>query len=154
MDDLIVSDTSCLIVLSKTGHLDLLRALFSAVFVTPEVVREYGEPLPDWIVVQSAQEDDLQKLLKTQLDIGEASSISLALQMPSRKILIDERKGRRIAAEMGLQVLGTVRVLILAKEKRLITSLADEIGKLVEVGFRLSETLIEEIMNKYEPGIS
>jgi predicted nucleic acid-binding protein len=151
MDELIVSDTSCLIVLSKTGQLELLNALFSAVMVTHEVLIEFGEPLPDWISVQSVQDTNLQKMLETQLDIGEASSISLALQMPSRQILIDERKGRRIASEMGLKVLGTIMVLILAKEKCLIPSLSDALEQLTKVGFRLSDVLVKEVLNRYEP---
>ncbi len=56
MGDLIVSDTSCLIVLSKIQQLDLLKSLFSTVIVTPEVVAEFGEPLPEWIIVQSAKD--------------------------------------------------------------------------------------------------
>ena len=65
MDEaLIVSDTSCLIVLSKTGQLDLLHDLFSQVFVTPEVVREFGEPLPNWISVQEVQMRPFNVFLK------------------------------------------------------------------------------------------
>lgn len=151
MADIIVSDTSCLIVLSKTGQLELLQQLFSTVIVTPEVMREYGEPLPPWIQVQTALNIHLQEFLETQLDIGEASSICLALEIPSRNVLIDERKGRRIATEMGLNVLGTARVLILAKENGLITSLSEALNHLSKSGFRISEQLVKEILDKYEP---
>jgi len=150
MDEaLIVSDTSCLIVLSKTGQLGLLKDLFSQVIVTPEVVREFGEPLPNWISVQEVKSAALQRLLETQLDIGEASAISLALEIPSHQVLIDERKGRRIASEMGLKVIGTVKVLLLAKERGLIDSLNDALQKLLDAGFRLSEQLVKDILSKY-----
>jgi predicted nucleic acid-binding protein len=154
MGDLIVSDTSCLIVLSKIQQLDLLKSLFSTVIVTPEVVAEFGEPLPEWIIVQSAKDSHLQRMLETQLDVGEASAISLALEIPTRKILIDERKGRRVASEMRLSVIGTARVLILAKERALIPSLADSLQALVLFGFRLSEDLIADILRKYEPPLN
>jgi len=150
MDEaLIVSDTSCLIVLSKTGQLGLLKDLFSQVIVTPEVVREFGEPLPNWISVQEVKSAALQRLLETQLDIGEASAISLALEIPSHQVLIDERKGRRIASEMGLKVIGTVKVLLLAKERGLIDSLNDALQKLLDAGFRLSEQLVKDILSKH-----
>jgi len=150
MDEaLIVSDTSCLIVLSKTGQLGLLKDLFSQVIVTPEVVREFGEPLPNWISVQEVKSAAIQRLLETQLDIGEASAISLALEIPSHQVLIDERKGRRIASEMGLKVIGTVKVLLLAKERGLIDSLNDALQKLLDAGFRLSEQLVKDILSKY-----
>ncbi len=150
MDEaLIVSDTSCLIVLSKTGQLGLLKDLFSQVIVTPEVVREFGEPLPNWISVQEVKSAAIQRLLETQLDIGEASAISLALEIPSHQVLIDERKGRRIASEMGLKVIGTVKVLLLAKERGLIDSLNDALQKLLDAGFRLSEQLVKDILSKH-----
>jgi predicted nucleic acid-binding protein len=150
MDELIVSDTSCLIVLHKTEQLHLLNALFPVVIVTPEIANEFGEELPQWIRIQKPQDIRFQRVLETQIDIGEASAINLALQIPSRQILIDERKGRKIALEMGLKVLGTVGLLILAKQKMLIPSLDHALQKLSQAGFWLSESLVKDILQKYE----
>lgn len=50
---------------------------------------------------------------------------------------------------MGLKIIGTVRVLILARSKGLIPSLRFALNDLVEHGFRLSPNLIQEILEKY-----
>ena len=53
MQKIILSDTSCLIVLEKIGELELLHTVFGETVVTGEVAAEYGLPLPNWISVQN-----------------------------------------------------------------------------------------------------
>jgi len=65
-------------------------------------------------------------------------------------LLIDERKGRKIAKELGLKIMGTLGVLIKGKLEGKISSLSDEINKLKAVDFRISESLLEQILKKYE----
>jgi len=88
--------------------------------------------------------------LKLILDSGEASAIALCLEKQDCLILIDEKKGRSKAKELGLKIMGTLGVLIKAKEKRIITSLREEIKNLQDVGFRMSDDLIFNILNKHE----
>lgn len=149
MSEVIISDTSCLIVLTNSGQLDLLQALFGEVVVTPEVADEYGLPLPEWIHVRSPENTIPQKMLEIQLDSGEASAISLALETENCLLLIDEKKGRKIALEMGLKIIGTVRLLVMARQKGLINSLQQALDTIQAVGFRISPRLIEEILEKY-----
>ena len=47
--EIIISDTSCLIVLSKIGELDLLGRWYQNIVTTIEIANEFGEELPDWI---------------------------------------------------------------------------------------------------------
>ena len=49
MPKVVISDASCLIILSKIGELDLLRLLYSHGCITPEIESEFGEGLPNWI---------------------------------------------------------------------------------------------------------
>ena len=49
MSEVVIADASCLILLDKIGYLNLLKSLFSEVFVTQEVIEEYGNPLPSFI---------------------------------------------------------------------------------------------------------
>ena len=73
----IVSDTSCLILLDKIGELHLLLKLFGQVVITQIVEAEYGNKLPDWIIVQNPADRNNQLVLEATLDKGEASSIAL-----------------------------------------------------------------------------
>ena len=76
MEAVVVSDTSCLIVLSKIGHLDLLKSIYGSVIITPTIAAEYKDPLPEWIEIHSPKNTSLQILLEETLDPGESSAIA------------------------------------------------------------------------------
>ena len=76
MPKIIISDTSCFIVLSKIGELDILHKVYSKIITTIDIVSEYGEALPDWVEIQNANDKYRQQLLKMQIDKGEASAIA------------------------------------------------------------------------------
>ena len=58
--------------------------------------------------------------LQSELDAGESAAIALAVEVSADLILADERKGRRKAAEMGLEVVGLLGVISEAKRRGLI----------------------------------
>ena len=60
--------------------------------------------------------------------------------------MIDERKGRIIAIKNGVNVVGTGRVLIAAKERGLIRSVGAELLSLQNVGYRLSTPLVHRLL--------
>lgn len=68
--EIIISDTSCLILLDKVGRLDLLENIDYSVYVSPEIKHEFGKNLPDWIKVKSAKNKFYQELLELDLDVG------------------------------------------------------------------------------------
>jgi len=148
MADLVIADTSCLIVLANIGRLELLKSLYTSITITPEIRDEFGQPLPGWIQVSNAHNQD--KGLALTLDKGEASVISLAITANNPLLLIDEKKGRKIARQAGCPFMGTLGVLIKAKEKGFITALNNEIKALQAVNFRMSEDLIEAVLKNYD----
>lgn len=146
MGDCVIADSSCLMVLFNAGHLGLLPRVFRKINTTPEVALEFGEPLPEWILIEAAANRLHQHSLEQQLDVGEASCLALALEKPGFTLVIDERKGRKVATGLGLNVIGTIRIGIIAKEKGLIASLAPFLTDLRAAGFRASESLYEEAL--------
>lgn len=150
MSKLIIADTSCLIVLEKIERLDLLKSMFEEIVITEEVRDEFREIKEDWIKVINVKDTKRQQLLEFELDKGEASAIALALENEGSTVLIDERKGRKIAEDLGIKIKGTLGVLVEAKLKNKIDSLFDEIMKLKNVEFRMSEKLIQQILEQYE----
>jgi predicted nucleic acid-binding protein len=97
-NQILICDTSAIIVLEKLGKLILLKELFDEVLITNEIKLEYGEYLPDWIKIEKPSDLLKSKILLLQLDPGEASAIWLALEKENPTLLIDERKGREIAS--------------------------------------------------------
>ena len=141
MPKIIISDTSCLIILNKIGELDLLRQLYNTVTITQDILLEYGEQLPDWIEVQQANDQYRQQLLEMQIDKGEASAIALALETADNIVILDDWKARKLAERLGISVTGTLGVIIKAKNNGLIPSIKPYLDKIRETNFRISEEL-------------
>ena len=141
MPKIIISDTTCLIILNKIGELDLLRQLYTTVTISQEILLEYGEQLPDWIEVQQAKDQYRQQLLEMQIDKGEASAIALALETTDSTVILDDWKARKLAERLGLTVTGTLGVIIRAKNTGLIPSIKPYLEKIRETNFRISEEL-------------
>lgn len=148
MEKIIVSDTTCLIVLSKIGILDLLQTLFSTVTITPEIQKEYGQPLPNWIVVESAVNNHELAILRLMLDEGEASAIALCLEKSHSLLIIDERKGRKIAKDLQIKTIGTLGILLEAKQQGHVTNLRPLIDALQQTDFRISKDLLNAILSQ------
>ena len=87
--------------------------------------------------------------LEEKLDKGEASSIALALEIENSTLIIDEIKGRKIAQSLNIDIIGTIGVILLAEKKGLIKDVLEVLFRLVNKGFRLSDKLIDSIINKY-----
>ena len=149
MNKIVISDTSCLITLSNVGLLNILQKLYQEVLITSEVKEEFGESLPEWIRVRKVQNYSQQLELETKLDKGEASSITLALDLEDSVLIIDEFKGRKIAKSYNLEIIGTIGVLLLADKKGLIDDLIATLLQVVNGGFRLSNKLLDKLIEQY-----
>jgi predicted nucleic acid-binding protein len=149
-ETVVVSDTSCLIVLERIKELPLLENLFSEIEITEEVAAEFGEKLPNWIKVGAVKDKEKTKFLELNLDTGEASSIAYCLEKTGSVLLvIDERKGRRIARELNLNIIGTLGLIVKAREKGIITSVAAILDKLEKADFRISHNLKNGILEMF-----
>jgi predicted nucleic acid-binding protein len=145
MPGIIVSDTSCLILLDKLGRIGLLKSLFQNLSVTQIVADEFEKELPEFIKIENPKDIKYQKILESFLDPGEASAIALALEKEECLLIIDELKGRREARQLKLKYTGTLGILITAKEKGLIKSVSKVIQEIRDTDFRIDEKLINEV---------
>ena len=68
MQKVIISDTSCLILLDKIGELNLLNKLFGQITITQEIAEEFKNELPDWFKIESPANKTYQKILEASLD--------------------------------------------------------------------------------------
>ena len=149
---IVVSDTSPINYLVLIGHAELLPALFGAVYIPPAVlselshkdaplvVHEWLRTIPAWLVTHSPAVMDPT----LSLDRGESEAISLAMELGAQ-VLIDERSGREAASDRGLHVAGTLAVLGMAAERKLI-DLTAAIEKLRATKFRASEALYRSFL--------
>lgn len=146
--DLVISDASCIIALEDIGELKILKGLFNQVIVTDIVREEIQADLPDWIKVSSDYEERELQILALELDKGEASAIALALKNATSRIILDERKGRKVAKRLGIKVIGTLGIIIKAKEGGIINSGKEVLNKLEKHGFWLSSQMKKSILER------
>lgn len=140
-DTVVIADASCLISLFNIGKLDLLEDMFKSVCITHEIQQEFGMPLPAWMVVKAVSDHGRQAIL--ELDPGEASAVALAMEKTNALLIIDERKGRKVARNLGIQTLGTLGVLLKANLDGVIHLVKPLLDQLKHVGFRISDDLYQ-----------
>jgi predicted nucleic acid-binding protein len=144
----VITDTSCFILLDKIDAFPILKALYQHVITTPEIAGEFGKPLPGWIHIQSVENKELQNSYLEKVDVGEASAIALAMELSSPLLILDDLKGRKLASQLNLKYTGTLGVLILARQKRIIPLLSPYFRKIKETDFRIAPDLLQKILEE------
>ena len=158
---IIVSNTTPIISLAKAGILDLLGSLFGEILITQGVFDELTANTNfttganiirecKFLTIRNAENEFAVKLLQKQLnlDLGESESIVLAEYLNCDLLIIDERKARRIAKDMGLRITGTLGLLLEAKTRGIIESIKPILDTMLDNGIRISDTLYKEILYK------
>ena len=79
------------------------------------------------------------------LDEGEKAALALGLQLKAELILIDERRGAAVARQKGLEITGTLRILVRGARRNSVT-LADAFARLRKTTFHCSEELLEALL--------
>ena len=138
MPKTIISDTSCFIVLTNIGELDLLQKVYGQIVRTNEIASEYGETLPEWVEIVTVKDKYRQQLLEMQIDKGESSALALALEIPNSTVIVDDYKARKIAEQLGIPFTGTIGVIIKAKLIGLIPSIKPLLSKIKQTNFRIT----------------
>jgi predicted nucleic acid-binding protein len=155
---IIVSDTSPINNLAAIGQLDLLRQLYNTVIIPEAVYQELTETeIPaagaievqtlDWIQTRQVTNRALVEILRNQLDGGEAEAIALAVELNADQVLIDERRGRMAAAQLSLQYVGILGILVEAKGRGLIPTVKPLLDALIDqAGFWVAEPLYNRVL--------
>jgi predicted nucleic acid-binding protein len=120
MTRIIVCDTGPLLHLSEAGAIHLLSQA-GEVLIPPLVAVEFeantqGWNPPQWVKQVALRKPSQQKAEKwvkaKQIDAGEAEAISLALQERAEWLLTDDAKARQFAESLGLEVHGSIAILL------------------------------------------
>lgn len=152
-----VVDASPLIFLAKLQRLDLLERGADEVLVPAAVLREIGQRQDEasekvaeaqrvWLLSRSVEVPQTVALRTAGLDRGEAEAIALALEVGAEHVILDDLGARQFARRVGLAPLGTLGLLLAAKLRGEIEALRDEIEKLRQSRFRVSEALVRAVL--------
>ncbi len=149
---IVVSDTSPIRALDHLREVHLIAEMYGRVIVPPEVARELREPRASFPTidvtvfgfVDVVPVSDRMRIdtLTKELDLGEAETIALACELSADAVLVDEKRGRRVAGGLGLRVIGTVGILLRAKAENRIPAIKPLLESLTnELDFFLSPQL-------------
>jgi hypothetical protein len=140
------------IALSSIGKLDLLPALFGEVHVVDAVLEECAAggpiPVPDlrnlpWVREIASLPCD--SLLLLELDKGEKHTLDMAIRSGADRVIIDEKLGRGLAEYLGLKVIGTLGVLLKAKQQGLINSFSKAAYAMRQQGIHYNRGLLARL---------
>ena len=152
----VVSNATAIIALAKICLLRLLKEIFGTIYVPPKVMNEILVPgkegyekikSADFIKVVEIRDKNLVNAF-TEIEGGEAESIVLARELNADLVLLDEKDARLLAERLGLKVLGTVGLLLLAKRMGYIDKIKPLISELIKKKFRISESVVKKVLEK------
>ena len=155
---LVISDTTPLITLMKIGHLDILKQLFTTIAI-PEAVyyelignADYPQEAEiistcDFIQIIAIPDRESVKRFQriTGLDLGESEAIIVSDLRNADLLLMDELKGRAVAKNMEIKVIGTLGILQKANEEGLLS--ATEVEQSMDTMINNKRYISKELYN-------
>ena len=157
---ILVSNTTPLIGLAIIERFNLLEQLFGEIYIPQAVYNEVvvaGKEIggakrevasTSWIKKVPVKNRTAVEDLLIELDLGEAETIILAQEINADLVLMDEKKGRQKLSEQRRKKIGTVGILLKAKQEGILPAIRDDMMKLREMGFSISQPVIDGILEE------
>ena len=150
----VVSNSTPLILFDKIDHLHLLKDLYRKIYIPQTVFDEVSNAKyennifkgNDFIEVRHIQSTPI--LYPAALHSGEIEVFILAKELNADLCIIDDLLARNYAVNLGLRITGSIGILLLAKELRLIKNVKPLVDKLIENNFRIGSKLYQDILKK------
>ena len=162
---IVVSDTTPLISLLKTGRLDTLEKLFGEVRI-PDAVFEELTSIPrysdeaaairsyPYIDIISVNDTDAVDQVSREdgLDLGESEAIVLTQEISADLLLMDEARGRDVARSLGLRITGTVGILLLSYERGILNKgeIMDCVERLRDANLFIGERYLQLLLERIQ----
>ena len=148
----IVSDSTTIIVLLNIDQVNILSNIFNKVYIP---VKVYDEIVIDekiilddsFFIKKEINDRGLQKLLLKRLDAGESEAIVLSKEM-NLSLIIDEKKGRKVARNLGINIFGLIGLLIINYKNGQLSSreTVDVFYRAKKAGFRVGTKLEDDFL--------
>lgn len=155
----VVCNATPLINFAVINRLDVLQATFGQIIIPQAVYDETtGSGFPGsqlvlqaiasgWLQVR--QVSTIASTIPAELDDGEREAITLALETSEQQILLDEREARQLARNFGLQVIGTLGILLLAKNQKIIPQVQPLLDAMIDnAQYWVNATLYQQVLQQ------
>jgi len=151
----VVVDSSPLIILFKSGFEEILPKLFAEIIVPDAVQREIAagpveDPAREKLQFSSWATFDAPRLVPPMFGLGpgESAVLAVAASTSDATVLLDDAAARRQAKALGLPVMGTGGLLVLANRASIIDSFDTALDAVVKAGLWLQPSLVELLKRK------
>ena len=151
-----VINASPIIHLSRAGHVELLNQLWSRIIVPSTVADEVRAKSRDDVAAQALDHLSCFEIgpavpippliASWDLGRGESAVLAWAVSHAGSLAIIDDRQGRRCALSLGLPLIGTLAVVLIAKGKGLVPAARPVVEELIAHGMYLSTQVVQEVL--------
>lgn len=153
----IICNATPLINFASINRLDILKSLFTEMIIPQAVYSETvesgfpnGESIVNgikagWLKVKLVEE--MPESIPLELDAGEREAIALALSEQTTRVVLDEKKARKVAQSLKLNTIGTLGILILAKQNQIIPQVKPLLDAMMtEAQYWVNESLYDNVL--------
>ena len=155
MDKVIVNSTP-VIGLANIGKLDVLRQMYGAITIPQAVFDEIKSPSVqkqvnanrDWIRVEQINDASQKQMYRAKLHAGEVEVMILAQEKKADLVILDDNAAKKTAKFLGLRVIGTLGILVLAKKRGYIKEVSPVLDALKRDGFFVSDDLCDLVLRQ------
>jgi predicted nucleic acid-binding protein len=121
------------------------------VLVPPAVARDIAPTIPElpgWLLVRSLANPRQPQMVNGSIGPGEHEVISLGLEVGAERVILDEQPARRLATSLGLRVIGTVGLLLSAKDRGFLAKIKPELDRLLALGLFMGQELYDRAIGQ------
>ena len=155
MDKVIVNSTP-VIGLANIGKLDVLRQMYGTLTIPQAVFDEIKSPSVqrqvnanrDWIRVEQINDISQKQMYRAKLHAGEVEVMILAQEKKADLVILDDNAAKKTAKFLGLRVIGTLGILVLAKKRGYIKEVSPVLDALKRDGFFVSDDLCNLVLRQ------
>lgn len=155
MDKVIVNSTP-VIGLANIGRLDVLRQMYGAITIPQAVFDEIKSPSVqrqvnanrNWIRVEQISDTSQKQMYRAKLHAGEVEVMILAQEKKADLVILDDNAAKKTAKFLGLRVIGTLGILVLAKKRGYIKEVSPVLEALKRDGFFVSDDLCDLVLRQ------
>lgn len=144
----VIVNTTPLIALANTDRLEILHKLYGTILVPQAVMDEIiSEPAKQrvrsssWIKIEEIKDQAQKDYFRARLHAGEVEVMILAREQKADLVIMDDDAAKKTAKFLGLNVTGTLGVLLKAKKEGHLDKVEPVLNELICDGFFISDTV-------------
>ena len=148
---MVIGDSSALVALAVVNQLELLEKLYDNLYIPQAVfdeVTQIGKPQSNKLrqfLQGKVKQVDLT-LTHLGLGLGELEAITLYKKLDADVLLIDDNRAKKYASLNGVKVIGSLGILIKAKEQGYIERVKPFLDEIQKSEVYISQKLLEKVL--------